>query len=354
MLENLLTNPLWQVEYFNNTLLDYLIFFLVFVLLSGVIFGFKLLLFRKISRRFGDKKVVGLLTDIVGAFRSSFYIFLSFYLSLFLIEVPEILKILAGILLILWAAQHIALIIGKIVDFGKEAYREKTQEKNDAMLRTVALIVKIILWSFILLAVLSVFGVNITGIVAGMGIGGVAVAFALQNILSDLFSSFSIYFDKPFLEGDLIVVGGKWGTVERIGIKSTRLRSLQGEEIVFSNKELTSAQVHNYRKMEKRRAEFTLGVVYETPTEKMEKIPEIVKEIVEKEEMAEFTRIHFFNFGDFSLDYHLIYHIKSPDYMVFMDVNEKILLEIKRAFEKEGIEFAYPTKTIHLTGNSVK
>jgi len=354
MIEDIFANPLWHTEYFNNTVLDYFLFGLLFVFLSGAIFGFKLLLFRKIARYFGDKKIVEILTSVVGVFRSPFYIFLSFYVALFLLEVPDLLRVLVGVFLILWAAQHVGVIGGKLVDFGLETYRERTEEKNKAMLRTLGYIAKVLIWFFILLVILSTFGVNITGLIAGMGIGGVAVAFALQNILSDLFSSFSIYFDKPFLEGDLIVVGGKWGTVEKIGIKSTRLRSLQGEEIVFSNKELTSAQVHNYRKMEDRRAEFAIGVVYETPTEKMEKIPDIVKKIVEKEEMTEFGRMHFYNFGDFSLDYLLVYYVKSPDYMVFMDVNERVLLEIKREFEKEGIEFAYPTKTIHLAQNNAQ
>lgn len=354
MLENIFKNPLWHAEYLNNSLLEYFFFFLLFAALAIGFFGFKLILFRKLAHRIKNKKILEILTDVVGSIRSPFYVFASFYFALFLLEVPGLLMRLAAAILILWTAQHVAVIGGKFIDFALQFYTEKKQEKNKAMLRTMGSIGKVFLWAIILLAVLGAFGVNITAIVAGMGVGGIAIAFALQNILSDLFSSFSIYFDKPFLEGDLIVVEGKWGTVEKIGIKSTRVRSLQGEEIIFSNMELTSAQVHNFRKMEDRRAEFNLGIVYETSTEKMEKIPAIIRKIVDKEEMTEFNRVHFHNFGPFSLDYLLVYYIKSPNYTVFMDVNERILLNIKREFEKEGIEFAYPTKTVHVVENSVK
>ncbi len=344
---------IWDVEYFGNTLEAYLFFVLAFFVLSLTFYLLKHYFLKKISQKLKGKEIIDLMLDVVNQIRSPFYIFLSFYIALFLIEVPEILSSIFWFILVLWIAYRAVIAGQQFVDFGLSFYiKKRTGEDDKAMIRNLGNIAKVILWIFALLTILSIMGVNITALVAGMGIGGVAIAFALQNILSDLFSSFSIFFDKPFKEGDLIVVGGKWGTVEKIGIKSTRVRALYGEEIVFSNKELTTVQVHNMKKMEQRRTDFDIGVTYETPTEKLEKIPEIIKNIVEKEELAEFSRTHFSSFGDFSLNFTVVYFIKTPDYTDFMDTNERVFLAIKREFEKEGIEFAYPTKTIYLAKNT--
>ncbi len=350
MIENILTDPLLQTHYFGNFLWEYVVFFAIFLFLSLGFFALKYVLFRKLSNYIKEQKIFNLFLQILDKIRSPFYIFVSFYIALSAIVIPELLSKIFFIIFVAWATYRGVIIGQQTVDFFLYKFVQKNVEKNsEAMIRALGNVAKGVVWVVGALIFLSIMGVNVTGFVAGMGIGGIAIAFALQNILSDLFSSFSIYFDKPFIEGDLIVVGEKWGTVEKIGIKSTRVRSLQGEEIIFSNKELTSAQVHNFRKMEKRRADFGIGVVYQTSTEKMEKIPEIVKSIVDKEEMTEFNRMHFNNFGDFSLDYLLVYYVNSPDYMVYMDVNQRVLLNIKKAFEKEGIEFAYPTKTIFLS-----
>ena len=181
---------------------------------------------------------------------------------------------------------------------------------------------------------------------AGLGIGGIAIAFALQNILSDIFASFSIYFDKPFKVDDFIIIGDDKGVVKKIGIKSTRIQTLQGEELVISNKELTESRVHNYKKMERRRIVFVFGVTYETPTEKVKKIPSIIKDIIEKTELADIDRVHFKEFADFSLNFEVVYYLKTSDYAEYMDTQQEINLAMKEHFEKEQIEFAYPTQTV--------
>jgi small-conductance mechanosensitive channel len=196
--------------------------------------------------------------------------------------------------------------------------------------------------------IMSNLGFDVTSLVAGLGIGGIAVALALQSVLSDVFSSFSIYFDKPFQAGDFIIVGQHMGIVKHIGIKSTRIQTLQGEELIISNKELTSARVQNFKKMEKRRITFTFGVTYQTPVKKLKKIPEMVKEIVAKIELADLDRVHFRKYGDFSLNFEVVYYVKIPDYGKYMDTQQEINLALKERFEKEGIEFAYPTQTIFL------
>ncbi len=352
MMEFLFSDSLWRVVYFNNELWRYVVFLALTVVVAIGFFAIKYILFRKISNRLKEQKIFHLLIDVVDKIRSPFYVFLSFYFSLFLLEVPSALSKIFFIVFLLWTTYRVVIIGYQFVDFFFNEYALKRSGKDSkAMIRTMSNIAKGVLWIFAGLIILSFAGVNVTGLIAGMGIGGIAIAFALQGILSDLFSSFSIYFDKPFVEGDFIVVGDKMGTVEKIGIKSTRIRALQGEELIVSNKELTTAQVHNLRRMERRRGTFVLGVVYETTNKKMEKIPNIIKTIIDKEEIAEFDRAHFSAFNDFSLDYSVVYFINSPDYKIFMEATERILLAIKKEFEKEKIEFAFPTRTIHLNKN---
>ncbi len=349
MIENIFVGTIWEVEYFGNALWEYITFLSILLSLSLFVFLVKYILFRKLYSKIKEKKIFLLFLDIVDKIRSSYYVFVSFYIALAVIEIPELLSKLFWIVLVLWTVYRVVIIGYQFIDFFLDSFLKKRAEmRNVAMIRTFGNIIKGFLWLLALLVVLAIFGVNVTGIIAGMGVGGIAIAFALQNILSDLFSSFSIYFDKPFVEGDFIVVGDKWGTVEKIGIKSTRVRALQGEEIIFSNRELTTAQVHNLRNMERRRSAFRLGVLYETPTKKMEKIPSIIEKIIKKEKITEFDRVHFAAFNDFSLDYEVVYFVNSQEYVVFMETNERIFLNIKKEFEKEGIEFAYPTKTIHL------
>ncbi len=336
-------------EYFGNTLFDYIVFFVLSLVLTTVFFVIRKYLFRRIQRYTEKGGIASLFVDLLNQARFSYYAFVSFYFVHFILVTPQFLTRFLTIIFIVWTTYRVVIAGQQIIDYIIYKYLERSGDESRVMaLRLIGKIVKGLLWVFAVIIFLSALGINVTGLVAGLGIGGVAVAFALQNILSDLFSSFSIYFDRPFVEGDFIIVGDKMGVVEKVGIKSTRVRALQGEEIVFSNKELTSAQIHNLKKMDYRRNQITIGVVYETSTEILEKIPEIIKGIIEKEEMAEFDRAHFSSFADFSLNFTFVYYTKSRDYTIFMDVQQKILLEIKREFEKEKIEFAYPTKTIHL------
>lgn len=211
-----------------------------------------------------------------------------------------------------------------------------------------SLVARLVLWSFGLLFVLSNLGIEITSLIAGLGIGGIAAGLALQSILGDLFSSFAIYFDKPFQVGDFIIVGEHMGTVERIGIKTTRLRALQGEEIIFSNSELTSARVHNYKRMQERRILFRFGVTYETPHALTVRIPELVAEVFAPLEAIRFERTHFAELGDSALLFEVVYHVLDGDYNAYMDAQQAVNLGLMEVFEREGIEFAYPTQMLHV------
>lgn len=207
---------------------------------------------------------------------------------------------------------------------------------------------RIALWTVVLLLALDNLGVEVSALIAGLGIGGVAVALALQNVLGDLFASLSIVLDKPFVIGDFIIVDNYLGTIEHVGLKTTRVRSLSGEQLIFANSDLLKSRIRNYKRMVERRIVFTLGVTYQTPYEKLKKIPQIIKEVLEKQENARLDRAHFKEYGDFSLNYEIVYYVQSPDYYLYMDIQQAVNLEIYRRFQEEGIEFAYPTQTLFL------
>jgi small-conductance mechanosensitive channel len=251
---------------------------------------------------------------------------------------------IVSILLIAFAAIRVANILA---DWYTEK-QAKIGRTNNHVMFILKKIMQVLILCAALLFILNALGQNLSSIVVGLGVGGIAIALAVQNTLSDVFSAFSIYFDKPFEIGDFVIIGDQAGTVTNIGIRSTRISLLQGEELVVSNKELTSAQVRNFKKLEKRRVVFGIGVVYSTPSEKLEKIPSLIKAVIDGQELAKFDRAHFIEFGDFSLKFEVVYYVQVSDYTKYMDTQQAINLGIKAAFEKEGIEMAFPTQTIFL------
>ena len=229
------------------------------------------------------------------------------------------------------------------------------QENSDVkkkQSRSLIIIVKGVIWILGIVFLVNNLGYNVTTIVTGLGIGGIAVALAAQAVLGDFFSYFVIFFDRPFEIGDFIIVDDKViGAIEYIGVKTTRVRAISGEQIVCSNKDLTDSRVHNYKKMLRRRVVFSVGVTYQTSAEQMKKIPGTIKSIIENTENATFDRSHFSAFGDFSLKFETVYFIESPDYNIYMDAQQKIYLSMMDAFEKDNIEFAFPTQTL-FAGNA--
>lgn len=215
-------------------------------------------------------------------------------------------------------------------------------------------LIQVLVWSTAVLMVLSNNGVDITALVTGLGVGGIAIALAVQRILGDLLSSLSIVLDKPFVTGDFIIFqdGAYLGTVENIGLKTTRIRSLSGEQIVCPNSSLLDSQIRNFKRMNERRVVFGLGVTYDTPHEKLRQIPKEIRAIIEELSIVRFDRAHFARYGAFSLDFEVVYYVLSSDYNVYMDVQQKINLDIYKRFEELEIEFAFPTQTIHLANPS--
>lgn len=282
--------------------------------------------------------------------RAWVYTLVSLYIALQFFTLPDIVdKAVTGVVLfaVAWQAIEVALCF---IEYGAIRFLEKDEDgdgKIDPNSATashlVVLIARITLWAFGIIFVLSNLGIEVASLIAGLGIGGIAIAFALQGVLSDLFASFSIYADKPFRIGDYIVLGTDSGTVEKIGIKSTRIRTLQGEELVISNAELTTARVQNFKKMEERRIVSQFGVVYETPLDKLKEIPGMVSRIFADVEGARLDRVHFTTLGDFSLNFEVVFYIESSDYAHALDIQQDYNLTLMDRFAEVGIEFAYPT-----------
>ena len=336
----------------NNYVKDYLVALLFFVLATTVLKVFKYVIISKLKSIAAKTKTEfdDVLIKIVDDVGWPFYLLSALCLSLQFIQIPNFIETGVYYVTFIVVTYYVIRGLQTLIDYGarKIILKRQKEEKgvDTSVIDLLSKILKACLWVVAVILILSNFGYNVSTLIAGLGIGGIAIVLALQNILTDIFSSFSIYFDKPFQIGDFIIVGDDAGVVKKIGIKTTRIQTLQGEELVISNKELTETRIHNYKKMEKRRIVFSFGVVYETPTEKVKKIPSIIKDIIDKIELADIDRVHFNKFGDFSLNFEVVYYLKSREYSKYMDTQQEINLAIKERFEKEGIEMAYPTQTI--------
>lgn len=280
-----------------------------------------------------------------------------FYISVALWSVMEVVVLRdeaeravrsAAVLLLLSQA---AVWAQSFVKYASSAWIE-LDEDGQPRRRTAAaaatFLVRLATWSLVIVVALGNLGIEISGLITGLGIGGVAAALAVQNVLGDLFASLSIYFDRPFDLGDFIIVGTDMGTVERIGMRSTRITALGGQQIIFANSDLAQARVHNYRRMNERRVVTQVGVTYETSAAQLREIPELLRRAVENAEDTRFERAHFKAFGDFALQFELVWTMLDPDYNLMMDRQQQILLEVYDALEELGARIAFPTQTIHL------
>jgi small-conductance mechanosensitive channel len=271
--------------------------------------------------------------------------------SLFL-ELPDHFRSLLSSLLVISLLVQAGIWGVAVITAFLESYRKRAQEKNPAAITSInviSLISKFILWSSILLLALNNLGINVTSLIAGLGIGGVAVALAIQNVLGDLFASLSIVLDKPFVNGDFLMIGDFMGSVEYIGLKTTRIRSLSGEQLVFSNSDLLGSRIRNYGRMFERRVVFSIGVTYQTSREKLKLIPDIIRKAIEKNSKTRFDRCHFMKYGDYALMFETVFYVLSPDYNIYMDIQQAIYFEIHERFEQEHIDFAYPTQKLFVT-----
>jgi small-conductance mechanosensitive channel len=247
---------------------------------------------------------------------------------------------------------QVALWANRGVGIALQRYVERRAPAGSPQMSAAATLMswgaRILLWTMVLLAMLSNLGVNITAFIASLGVGGIAIALAAQTILGDLFASVSIAMDKPFEVGDFIVLGSVAGTVEYVGVKTTRIRSLGGEQVVMSNTELLKQTISNYKRLMQRRIVFGFGVARGTTAEQAEAIPGIVQGAVQASERLRFDRAHFKGFGESSLDYEVVYIVLDPGYNVYMDEQQRINLALMRALDERGIDFAFPTRVLHV------
>jgi small-conductance mechanosensitive channel len=254
----------------------------------------------------------------------------------------KILVIIISLQVIIWGMKGIGAWIELSIQ----------KKNNDPSFKTslnfIGLLFKFIFISAVFLFALNNLGINVSTFIAGLGVGGIAIALATQNILGDLFSSLSIVMDKPFVVGDYISLGEWMGTIEHIGLKTTRLRSISGEQIIISNSDLLSSKIRNFKRMAERRVVLQLGLTYQTKREDLRRAPKIVEDIIKEHERTRFDRAHFMRYGAFSLDIEVVYWVLSPEFKDYASINESILFKIHEEFEKNNLEFAYPTQTLFL------
>ncbi len=339
--------------YYGNTIRDWLIAAGVLIVMFAILKIVQRIGIKRLSRLslLTHNKIDNLLVGILENTRFFFLIIASAYVACLTITLkPSIAALWQQVILLTLILQG-GFWASAAVSFGLARNIEKRRDQDASSATTITFlgfVARIILWIIVLLSMLANLGVNITGLVTGLGIGGIAVALAVQNILGDLLASLSIVLDKPFVIGDFVVVDSLAGTIEHIGLKTTRIRSLSGEQLIFSNNDLLKSRVRNYGRMSERRVVFRLGVIYQTPLEKLKAIKEILTDIVNNQENTRLDRVHFKEYGDSSLNFEVVYYVTNPDYTAYMDIQEAINEEIFRRFEEKGIEFAYPTQTVYI------
>lgn len=339
--------------YFDNSVQDYIIALTIFLVSVLVIRLLKGILVNKLQKWSDRTKSTfdDLIVHTVSRFGIPALNFVALYFAIFSLDLSPKLERVLEVATASVVAFFLIRLLASVVRYFLEGYvrRQEHGEEKVKQVQGIILIITVIIWCLGLLILFSNLGYDVTAIVAGLGVGGIAVALAAQNIISDLFNYLVIFFDKPFEVGDFIIVGEKLGTVNHIGIKTTRVKSLSGEQLVFSNSDLTNSRIHNYKRMQTRRIVFTFRVTYQTDIEKVREIPEIVRDIIKNQERTILDRVHLRSFDESCMTYEAVHIVQSADYNVYMDIQQEINLGILEAFRQRGIEFAYPTRTVHLS-----
>jgi len=340
---------------YGNSIQTWLLTILLTALLYGVFWIARRVLVKR-ACKLAEKTATDLddfLCELLAELRQFFLLGLAILLASRMLSLPDDVREVIRIVFVVIAILQGGFLVNKVLMYLLEKQlKQQTDETQSASLKTISRFLRGLVWAIVIVMALdSLPNVEVSTLVTTLGITGIAVAFAIQNVLSDLFAALSITFDQPFVVGDFIEVGDMVGAVERIGLKSTRVRSISGELLVFSNSDLLSSRIRNYQKMERRRVVLKFGVTYQTPYEKLQGIPEMVEEIISALDKISFDRAHFTGFGDSTLDYEVVYYVENADYRFFMDTQQKIGFDLFHRFEAAGIEFAYPTQTVFLEQN---
>lgn len=343
-------NEFLEKTWYHNTVQDYLI------ALGGILIGiilvkaFKRTILRRIKK--GSETTKTQIDDFVVTAVENFgipavYITI-FYFGIRYLTLSETVNDIFAIAITVAVTYLVIRFVSTIVILMLKGYVSR-QENGDIKVKQIGgliLIINVSIWLIGLLFFFDNMGYDVTAVIAGLGIGGIAIALAAQNILGDLFNYFVIFFDRPFEVGDFITIDDKLGVVENIGIKTTRVKSLSGEQLIFSNSDLTSSRIHNYKQMQRRRIVFKIGVTYQTTHKTLKLIPDLLKSFVEEQDPVQFDRAHFASYGDSSLNFEVVYYVLEADFNKYMDIQQAINFRILEEFERLGVDIAYPTRTL--------
>lgn len=345
-------NEFLERTYFNNTVQDYVIVFGAILLGMILIKVFKRTLLKKL-KQWTEKTSTDIddyIVDTIATFGLPALYATVIYVAVNYLDLSERAENIVTIAMTVVITYLIIRFVSSTILRLLRVYirRQENGEEKVKQIGGLMIIINVIIWLIGLLFFFDNMGYDVTAVVAGLGVGGIAIALAAQNILGDLFNYFVIFFDRPFEVGDFLIVDDKLGTVEYIGVKTTRVKSLSGEQLVFANSDLTNSRIHNYKRMERRRVVFKVGVVYQTPYSQLKQIPELLKSIILEQPDVEFDRAHFQKYGDSSLDFEIVYYVLSSDYNKYMDTQQTINFRIFEEFEKMGVSIAYPTRTLYL------
>ncbi|MEJ2691465.1 MAG: mechanosensitive ion channel family protein [Candidatus Thiodiazotropha sp.] len=327
------------------------------IAISVAVVGFLLLklVVRLLGRRLGamvkntNTQIDDAIATVINKTQWWLLAVLALYAGSLFIELSPRVSDLFGSVLVITLLLQLGIWANAALKFSLEIYRRQQLKRDPAgvtALNAIGMFATGLLWLAVLLLALDNLGYNVSALIAGLGVGGIAVALAVQNILGDLFASLSILIDKPFVVGDFLIVDDYMGSVEHVGLKTTRIRSLSGEQLVISNSDLLKSRLRNYGRMYERRVAFNIGVTYGTSREQLRKIPDIMRSAIERQEQTRFDRSHFSKYGEYALMFETVYYVLQADYNLYMDIQQAINLEINEAFEALGIEFAYPTRTL--------
>ena len=343
-------NDFLDQVYYNNTVRDYLI--TIGVILGGgiLVLALKRVIITRLQKWAAttegtwDDFTIESISRFVVPILQWTIVYWAIHLLDLSVKTERFVRIATSIVITYYVVRLISSIVMALLKSGI-----RKRERGEIMIKQLGglmMVVNLVIWFLGIVFLLSNWGIEVTPIIAGLGIGGIAVALAAQNILGDLFSYFVIFFDRPFEAGDFIIVDDKMGTIEYVGIKTTQIRALGGEQIIIGNSNLTNSRIHNYKRMIQRRIVFSLDVEYGTPLETLRKIPPMIKAIVQKRKLTTFDRAHFAFYKDWSLRFEVVYYVLSADYNTYMDIQQEVNLEIYEEFEKQKINFAFPTQSM--------
>lgn len=325
-------------------------------ILIAILLGWRILRSIVVRRSFrlptpAGEEVEALAVQLVTRTRFLIVLVIALYAASFVLDLPEARTRLIRTLAVVALLVQGALWGNHLITFWLTRYL-KRRRADDATSRTtlstLGFVVRTALWATLLLLGLDNIGIKVTGLITGLGIGGVAVALAAQEVLKDLFASLAIALDKPFLIGDGITVADFSGTVEHIGIKTTRLRSTTGEEVIFSNSDILNSRIRNYQRLRERRSVFQLRVSYDTPVEKVAAIPSLLSTIVAAQRSVTLERAHLVSLGESAMLFEVSLLFHTPSFIEFVDAQQEINLAVLRRFRDEGIRIGLPAEVVHL------